>query len=56
VIDEPATAQALAAGVLRGLDCGAYSPDDVVAIAPGCDRAVLDQLVQRTTTGDTDQQ
>lgn len=33
VIDEPATAQALAAGVLRGLDCGAIL-DDVVAIAP----------------------
>lgn len=56
IVDEPATAQALAAGVLRGLDCGAYSPDEVVAVAPGCDRAVLDQLVQRTTTGDTDQQ
>lgn len=56
IVDEPATAQALAAGILRGLDCGAYSPDEVVAVAPGCDRAVLDQLVQRTTTGDTDQQ
>lgn len=56
VVDEPATAQALATGILRGLDCGAYSPDGVVAIAPGCDRAVLDQLVRRTTTGDTDQQ
>ncbi|TDZ91088.1 DUF6986 family protein [Mycobacteroides salmoniphilum] len=56
IVDEPATAQALATGILRGLDCGAYSPDEVLAIAPGCDRAVLDQLVQRTTTGDANQQ
>ncbi|MUM18544.1 MULTISPECIES: DUF6986 family protein [unclassified Mycobacteroides] len=54
VVDEPATAQALAAGILRGLDCGAYTVDEVTAIAPGCDRAVLDQLVQRTATGGTD--
>ncbi|WP_078278015.1 DUF6986 family protein [Mycobacteroides franklinii] len=51
VVDEPATAQALAAGVLRGLDCGAYTDDEVAALIPGCNRAVLDQLVQRTTTG-----
>ncbi|MEU9807288.1 aldolase/citrate lyase family protein [Mycobacterium sp. NPDC050853] len=59
VVDEPATAQALAAGILRGLDCGAYSEDEVTAVVPGCDRAVLDQLVQRTSTdsvtGGTDQ-
>lgn len=56
VVDEPATAQALATGILRGLDCGAYTDS---ALPPGCDRAVLNQLVQRTTagaaTGGTDQ-
>ncbi|EUA71423.1 hypothetical protein I540_3416 [Mycobacteroides abscessus subsp. bolletii 1513] len=56
VVDEPATAQALATGILRGLDCGAYTDS---ALPPGCDRAVLDQLVQRNTvdaaTGGTDQ-
>lgn len=47
VMDEPATAEALAAGVLRGLDAGAFDDADVQAAAPSCDRAVLDALVRR---------
>lgn len=33
VLDEPATARALAAVILRGLDCGALSDDEVTAAA-----------------------
>lgn len=35
VVDEPATAEALATVVLRGLDCGAFCADDVLDRAPG---------------------
>jgi hypothetical protein len=39
VLDEPATARALAGFVLRGLDCGALDPSDVEL-----DRAMLERL------------
>ncbi|SHH10810.1 DUF6986 family protein [Geodermatophilus nigrescens] len=47
VLDEPATARALAGVVLRGLDCGAVD-DAEVAAATGLDRPVLDGLAGRT--------
>ena len=46
VLDEPATAQALAAFLARGLHCGALS-DGEVAAATAIDRATLDALAQR---------
>jgi uncharacterized protein DUF6986 len=46
VLDEPATARALAAVVLRGLDCGALDGAEV-ASATGLDRAELDRLAGR---------
>ena len=46
VMDEPATAQALAAFVVRGRHCGALD-DDEVTIGTGVDRAALDALAQR---------
>jgi hypothetical protein len=33
VLDEPSTARALSAVILRGLDCGALSDDEVKAAA-----------------------
>ncbi|MBF6329530.1 DUF6986 family protein [Nocardia transvalensis] len=47
VVDEPATAQALATVVLRGLDCGAFGPDDVTALAPAATVEVLSLLRER---------
>jgi citrate lyase beta subunit len=47
VLDEPATARALATVVLRGLDCRAVDDAEVRAAA-GVDRAVLDRLAGRT--------
>ena len=47
VIDEPATAQALATVVLRGLDAGAFVESDVTVIAPGITESVLYQLRSR---------
>lgn len=47
VVDEPATAQALATVVLRGLDCGAFGPGDVTALAPAATVDVLHQLRER---------
>jgi citrate lyase beta subunit len=47
VLDEPATARALAGVVLRGLDCGALD-DAEVAAATGLDRVTLDGLSART--------
>lgn len=48
ILDEPATERALAGYLLRGLDCGATSEDDVSALlplgAPALDRAALQQL------------
>lgn len=46
VMDEPATAQALAAFVVRGLHCGALD-DAEVATGTGVDRATLEALAQR---------
>ncbi|SFP70126.1 Citrate lyase beta subunit [Geodermatophilus dictyosporus] len=46
VLDEPATARALAAVVLRGLDCGAVD-DGEVGAATGLDRVTLDVLAGR---------
>jgi citrate lyase beta subunit len=46
VLDEPATARALAGVVLRGLDCGAVDAAEVAA-ATGLDRAILDTLAGR---------
>ncbi|MGW4481202.1 DUF6986 family protein [Rhodococcus triatomae] len=48
VIDEPATAQALSAVVLRGLGCGAYTEADVLALAPDCTPDILRGLADRT--------
>ncbi|PRY47740.1 citrate lyase beta subunit [Geodermatophilus tzadiensis] len=46
VLDEPATARALAGVVLRGLDCGAFDDAEVTAAgAPG--RATLESLAGR---------
>ena len=47
VLDEPATARALATVVLRGLDCGALD-DDEVRTATGVERTVLARLAGRT--------
>ena len=47
VLDEPATARALATVVLRGLDCGALDDDEVHA-ATGVDRTVLERIAGRT--------
>jgi citrate lyase beta subunit len=46
VLDEPATARALATVVLRGLDCGALELAEVES-ATGMDRAALDGLAGR---------
>jgi citrate lyase beta subunit len=46
VLDEPATARALATVVLRGLDCGALDVAEVES-ATGLDRAALDGLAGR---------
>jgi citrate lyase beta subunit len=50
VLDEPATARALASVVLRGLDCGAID-DQEVAAAGGPERPVLDKLSARRHGG-----
>jgi citrate lyase beta subunit len=50
VLDEPATARALAGVLLRGLDCGAVDEAEVRA-AGGPDRAVLDRLSGRRPGG-----
>lgn len=46
VLDEPATAQALAAFLRRGLDCGAVEEDEVVALV-GLRRTAVDRLARR---------
>jgi citrate lyase beta subunit len=43
LLDEPATARALAGFLLRGLDCGALDEAEVLAVA-GCARADLERL------------
>jgi hypothetical protein len=45
-MDEPATAQALAGAVLRGMDCGASTPEEVSDLT-GVDRARLEVLARR---------
>jgi hypothetical protein len=50
VLDEPATARALATVVRRGLDCGALDDADIRG-AGGPDRAVLDTLARRRPGG-----
>jgi citrate lyase beta subunit len=47
VMDEPATAQALAGAILRGMDCGAVTPDEASA-ATGVHRGQLETLARRT--------
>lgn len=47
IVDEPATAEALSTVVLRGLDCGAFDIDDVLALAPSADLDVLRKLKDR---------
>jgi hypothetical protein len=47
VLDEPATARALADFVVRGLDCGATDDAEVQALT-GIDRARLDVLARRS--------
>jgi hypothetical protein len=46
VMDEPATAQALANAVLRGVDCGAVGPEEVAG-STGVDRRQLEVLARR---------
>ena len=50
VLDEPATARALASVVVRGLDCGAVD-DDEIAAGGGPDRATLTMLSGRRPGG-----
>ncbi|MGY1831561.1 DUF6986 family protein [Geodermatophilus sp. SYSU D01180] len=50
VLDEPATARALAGVVTRGLDCGAVDDAEVTG-ATGLDRAALDALAGRDAAG-----
>lgn len=47
IVDEPATAEALATVVLRGLDCGAFDVDDVANLAPAATISVLRNLKDR---------
>ena len=47
VLDEPATAQALAAFVARGLDCGALTEAEVRELT-GLDRAAVDGYARRS--------
>lgn len=48
IVDEPATAEALATVVLRGLSVGAFTIDDVLDLAPSADLTVLRKLKGRT--------
>ncbi|TFV73031.1 aldolase [Blastococcus sp. CT_GayMR19] len=50
ILDEPATARALASVVVRGLDCGAVDIDEV-GVAGGPDRTQLNTLVGRRPGG-----
>jgi citrate lyase beta subunit len=49
VLDEPATAQALAGFLVRGLDCGALDEAETYALT-GLDRADIDRYYLRRTT------
>jgi citrate lyase beta subunit len=48
VLDEPATARALAGFIVRGLECGAVDPAEVTGRG-GPDRTALDRLARRST-------
>lgn len=48
ILDEPATAEALATVVLRGLGCGAFTAEDVLAAAPSATESALQALKART--------
>ncbi len=50
VMDEPATAQALAGVVVRGLDSGAFGITELQNVAAGIDRDVLRGLLDRSVT------
>jgi citrate lyase beta subunit len=50
VLDEPATAQALAGFLARGLDCGALTEAEVTGHT-GLDRAAVDQFARRSGGG-----
>jgi hypothetical protein len=50
VLDEPATAKALAGFLVRGLDCGALTSDEVTRLT-GLDRAEVDRFARRPGTG-----
>ncbi|WP_431971300.1 DUF6986 family protein [Nocardia sp. bgisy134] len=52
VVDEPATAEALAATVLRGLRCGARSGEELTTAAPELTDEVLRALAAREWIGD----
>ncbi|MBF6211299.1 aldolase [Nocardia puris] len=53
VLDEPATAEALAATVLRGLRCGARTEAELATAAPELTTEVLRALVARKPVGRT---
>ncbi len=48
MLDEPATAKALAAVLVRGVDCGALDDDEVLEAA-AVDRETLSVLAGRAT-------
>lgn len=50
VVDEPATAEALATVVLRGLSVGGFEPGDVLALAPAADLPILRNLKERNAS------
>jgi citrate lyase beta subunit len=50
VMDEPATAQALAGVLVRGLDAGAFGVTELQDVAPAVDRNVLRGLLDRSVT------
>ncbi|GLF97103.1 DUF6986 family protein [Streptomyces yaizuensis] len=52
ILDEPATAKALAAYLLRGIDCGAVDTAEVTALS-GLDRAGLDAFAAPRRTAST---
>ncbi|OBF28092.1 aldolase/citrate lyase family protein [Mycobacterium sp. ACS4331] len=47
IVDEPATAEALATVILRGLSVGAFTTDDVLKLAPAGDLSTLRNLKER---------
>ena len=50
VMDEPATAQALAGVLVRGLDSGAFGIAELQEVASAVDRTVLRGLLDRSVT------